>query len=78
MIEAGNGPPNARAVASAVLGDPVDSQLCVHNNGFRNHDSFNLAGEMPTDHHTNLGTTDNDGCQFEPITNDANSINNIR
>ena len=32
---AGKGPPNASAVASAVVGDPVDSQLRVYNNGFK-------------------------------------------
>ena len=34
MIEASKRPPNASAVTSAVVGDPVDSQLRVHNNGF--------------------------------------------
>ena len=34
MIEAGKRPPNASAVVSAVVGDPADSQLRVHNNGF--------------------------------------------
>ena len=34
MIEARKRPPNASAIASAVVGDPVDSQLRVRNNGF--------------------------------------------
>ena len=34
MIEARKRPPNASTVTSAVVGDPVDSQLRVHNNGF--------------------------------------------